>query len=243
MTISERWRGLLVLLLTVAMAVVAWRVLPHQDLAGYGHFADDAGPGFNTLNVVSNAGFLIAGLVGLWRLPRKNAAAMALFGGVVATAFGSAYFHVRPLIGEELNRFTLLWDRLPMTVAFAGLLALVLHDRGVESRLALPLLTAAGVGTVLWWYWSRDLFPYGFFQLYAAAGTLLMITILRPRFTEAGYVVAGVVLFGVAKLFEDLDHEIFRKWPVGGHPLKHVAGALAALMILLWLTKRKQTTA
>ena len=31
---------------------------------------------------------------------------------------------------------------------------------------------------------------------------------------------------------------IFAKWHIGGHPLKHVTGALAALMILLWLMKR-----
>jgi hypothetical protein len=120
----------------------------------------------------------------------------------------------------------------------------VLRDRVFHrpSRSALLLLAITGIATTMYWYWSGDLYPYAFFQFYAAAGTLLMIMTLRPSYTESGYVVAAVFLFGISKLFEDLDWALFRKWGFGGHPLKHIASAIAALMILLWLVKRSEKT-
>jgi hypothetical protein len=45
------------------------------------------------------------------------------FAGVGLTAFGSAYYHLEP------TNDRLLWDRLPMTVAFMGLFAAVLSER------------------------------------------------------------------------------------------------------------------
>ena len=223
-------------LLAIAISVASWWILPREDPPDYGQFADGI-----LLNVVSNAGFLIVGAAGL--IARRNdLAAKTLFVGVILTAFGSAYFHADPLdAAGELNRFTLLWDRLPMTIAFAGFLALVLHDRVGPSRLSVPLLATIGIATVLWWYVTNDLFPYALYQLFAPVGALILVTLLRPRFTEGGYLVAGVFLFGIAKVFEDFDDAIAMQWPVGGHPLKHVAGALAALMILLWLVKRHDT--
>ncbi len=242
MTISKAFAALS----AIALAIVAYRVLPHADLPHYGKFADDQLS--TSRNVWSNAGLLIVGFAGVWWAVRSRrvladdfAAALALFGGVIATAFGSAYFHADPLAGGDLNRFTLLWDRLPMVIAFAGLIALVLRDRVFHraNRIVLPLLALFGVAATLYWYWSGDLYPYAFFQFYAAAGTLLMVMALRGAYTESGYVVAAVFLFGIAKLFEDLDWELFRRWGVGGHPLKHVAAAIAASMILLWLGKRR----
>lgn len=223
-------------LLAIAIGIASWWFLPREDPKDYGQFADSI-----FLNVVSNAGFLIVGGAGLL-LRRNDAAAKTLFIGVILTAFGSAYFHADPLdAAGDLNRFTLLWDRLPMTIAFAGFLALVLHDRVGVSRWTLPLLAVIGIATVVWWYVTNDLFPYALFQLFAPVGTLILITVLQPRFTEAGYLAAGVFLFGIAKVFEALDDAIAKLGPIGGHPLKHVAGALAALMILLWLVKRHDT--
>lgn len=246
MTISKA-----VAALTIVALFALRPILPHRDLAGYGRFADDALSTFHARNVFSNVGFVLVGAVGvLWVLRHRReladdwAAAVTLFGALIATALGSAYFHITPLDGAEMNRFTLLWDRLPMTVTFAGLLALVLRDRVFHrpNRLALPLLALTGIATTLYWYWSWDLYPYAFFQLYAAVGTLLLVAALRPSYTEAGYVAAGVFLFGISKVFEDFDHAIYSKWGVGGHPLKHVLGALAAVMILLWLQKRSART-
>jgi len=232
-------------LMTIALAVAAYWILPHADLPEYGKFADDTLSPFHARNVLSNLTLLIVGMAGVFwsrRLGDDSPAALALFGGVIATAFGSAWFHLDPLVGDDLNHLTLFWDRAPMTIAFAGLIALVLRDRVFHrpNRLALPLLAISGIATTVYWYWSGNLLPYAFFQFYAAAGTLLMIMLLRPSYTESGYVAAAVFLFGTSKLFEDLDWALFRKWGFGGHPLKHVTGAIAVLMVLLWLVKRSE---
>lgn len=228
------------------MAIAAWWVLPHADLPGYGKFADDALDPTHARNVFSNFGFLLVGAAGVrWARRHRDESALALFAGIIATAFGSAYFHRSPLIDGELNRFTLLWDRLPMTIAFGGFLALMFEDRvfARPNRIALPLFIGFGFASALFWFFSGNLVPYGFFQLYVAAGTLLMMALLPPKFTESGYVVASVVLFGVAKIFEDLDHQVFAKWSIGGHPLKHITATIAAWMILLWLQKRRTVSA
>jgi len=237
-TISNGSRELAVLMLAIALAIASWWFLPHADPADYARFADDP---FNARNAYSNAGFLVVGIVALCsRRVRADDAAIILFAALIATAAGSAFFHLRPLTPDGgINRSRLLWDRLPMMFAFAGMLALVLRDRmSRPPRFALPALAIIGVATVFYWYFTNDLFPYALFQLLVPAGTLLMIMMLRPRFTETGYVVAGTVLFGVAKLFEDFDDAVFAHWGIGGHPLKHVTAAAAALMIFLWLMKR-----
>lgn len=238
MTISKA-----VAALTVVLAIAMWWVLPHADFPDYGKFADDRLS--HARNVLSNLGLVLIGAAGVpWALRHRGddfTASLTLFIGVFAAGLGSMYFHAQPLLDGRLNRSALLWDRMPITMAFAGLIALVLRDRVLHrpNRFVLPFLVVVGLATALYWYWSGDLYPYAFFQFYTAAGTLLMIMILRPAYTEAGYVAAAVCLFGISKVFEEFDALIYGKWEIGGHPLKHIASAFAALMILLWLAKRR----
>jgi len=85
----------------------------------------------NCLNVVSNAGFLVVGLMGLWYLagrdhfiePRERAAYVVFFLGLCGTCFGSGYYHWAP--GDA----TLAWDRLPMSLAFMSLLSATMAER------------------------------------------------------------------------------------------------------------------
>src|SRR5215831_6408886 len=70
----------------------------------------------NFWNVVSNLPFVAVGAAGL-TLARRDAAATALFVGILLTGFGSSYYHAAP------DDSTLFWDRLPMTIAFMALLA------------------------------------------------------------------------------------------------------------------------
>ena len=103
-----------------------------QDL-GYHHFSDTAIvfaiP--NMLNVVSNVPFLIVGLLGLYKLQsseslniaRKNRAAYCiLFLGTALVSLGSGYYHLWP------SNQTLMWDRLPMAMAFMGLFSIVITE-------------------------------------------------------------------------------------------------------------------
>jgi hypothetical protein len=85
----------------------------------------------------------------------------ALFAGTALTAIGSAYYHLAP------GNWPLVWDRLPMTVGFMGLLTAVLAERvghRIARRLFVPLVVF-GAASVAYWYRSEgrgagDLRPY-----------------------------------------------------------------------------------
>ena len=86
----------------------------------------------NFLDVASNATFLLVGVITLLLVlrPRTCFASaserlpyLAFCIGVLMTAAGSCYYHLKP------NNETLFWDRLPMTIAFAGLVAGQIAER------------------------------------------------------------------------------------------------------------------
>ncbi len=97
-----------------------------------------------------------------------------LFAGVVLTAFGSAWYHAQP------NDATLLWDRLPMALGFAGLVAGTLTDRAPQ-RISQWLLAFAtvGAGTVLYWHVSGNLVPYLVMQVGFIAAALIATAWIR----------------------------------------------------------------
>jgi hypothetical protein len=77
--------------MTIALAVAAYWVLPHADFPDYGKFAGDTVS--HAHNVFSNLGLLVVGIAGVFssrRFVADRAAALTLFAGVIATAFGSA---------------------------------------------------------------------------------------------------------------------------------------------------------
>ena len=103
----------------------------------------------NALNVLSNIPFAVAGVLGLLSVfsPRPGARPFndpwerwpyaALFAGTALTTAGSAYYHLAP------DNARLVWDRLPMTVGFMGLLTAVVAERSsltLARRLFVPLL-------------------------------------------------------------------------------------------------------
>ena len=74
----------------------------------------------NFWNVVSNIPFIAIGAIGLRRF-RNDPATVVLFLGFLLTGIGSSYYHWDP------NDGTLFWDRLPMTLAFAAIVALAVE--------------------------------------------------------------------------------------------------------------------
>ena len=70
---------------------------------------------------------------------------------MLLTAACSSYYHLAP------DNARLVWDRLPMTVGFMGLFAAMLTER-VNPRLGRALLVPlifAGVGSVVYWFWTE----------------------------------------------------------------------------------------
>jgi hypothetical protein len=225
----------------------------------YHHFADQrsfwAIPHF--FDVVSNLGFLAVGLWGAVFVLKATSGADAtfltakegwpyffFFLGVLLTAFGSAYYHWAP------DDARLLWDRLPMTVGFMGLLAAVLAERispPLGSQTLIPLV-GAGMGSVLYWRWTAlaghdDLRLYVIVQFGSLALVLALCLLLPSRYTRGSDMLAVVGLYVLAKLFEGLDKEIFALGGlVSGHTLKHLAAALACYFVLRMLMLRRPST-
>jgi hypothetical protein len=233
----------------VLLSLLLWFVpLPAKQDPDYHHFADTrvvAGvPNF--WNVASNGGFLLVGLAGLILLirprtqlfisPSEFPAAICFSLGNVAVAFGSAWYHLRP------TDASLVWDRLPMTVAFAGFVTLVISER-LGSRIgtfALLPLIAFGVWTVEHWRVTGDMRPYSYFQLLAAAGTLIVTLLFPPLYSRAADLGWALLAYVAAKVFELGDRTLFdmTRAFVSGHTLKHLAAALAAFFIVRMLIRR-----
>jgi|SRR5579872_8570 len=242
-----------VLLGVIAVALIALAFVKRipQDPA-YHNFADrrELWGVPNALNVLSNVPFFFVGLAGLWVIVRRRGELLnreelypyvALFAGVMLVTFGSGYYHLNP------NNATLLWDRLPMAVAFMGLMSGLVAER-VSVRWGvrlLPLLVALGAASVLYWYWSElvgrgDLRPYGVVQFLPMLLIPMLIWMFPPRYTGAGWYFGVYGLYAVAKVLELFDAEVFHALhSVSGHSLKHCAAAasIGCLLVMVWRRK------
>jgi len=226
-------------------AVAAFLLPPLRQPQSYHQFAD--GRTFagipNCLNVVSNAGFLVVGLMGLWFLagrdhfiePRERTAYVVFFLGVCATCFGSSYYHWAP------RDATLSWDRLPMTVAFMSLLSAMIAERisvTAGTRLLWPLV-AAGAASVGWWRWTGNLLPYMASQYFSIFLIGWLVLVFPPSYTRSGDLLVVTGIYALAKVAEGLDAWIYKLtgW-ISGHTLKHLIAAAAVYWLLRMLRKR-----
>jgi hypothetical protein len=158
------------------------------------------------------------------------------------TAFGSAYYHLHP------DNDRLMWDRLPMSVAFMSLVAAVLAER-IDNKLGtwllLPLIVA-GVASVLAWHWSEqqgrgDLRPYYFVQFYPMLALPLLLLWLPSRYLKTSDFLLALGWYVVAKLCEHPgDVPLYQLGHVvSGHTLKHLAAAAGAYWILRTIDRRR----
>ncbi len=181
-------------------------------------------------DVLSNLGFLLVAIVGalrMWQGQRRDAAEAVFFGALVLTAAGSTWYHLAP------DDARLVWDRLPIALACAALLAWALKNAYPKLTWALPVLAVFGVLSVAWWAISGDLRPYLLIQV----APLVLIPLLQwqagaPLGKRAAFG-AAVILYVLAKLCEVADQSLFQALgAVSGHTLKHVLAALAAFVLI-----------
>jgi hypothetical protein len=204
------------------------------------------------LNVVSNLPFVLVGLLGLVSLgwarpgasgfadPRERRPYRVFFLGIALTGLGSAYYHLAP--GDA----RLVWDRLPMTLTFASLLAAVVAER-IALRAGVALLwPLAGLGAASVLYWDAteragmgDLRPYALAQLYPVIAIPVLMGLFPARYTRGGDLLLAAGLYAVAKGAEALDAPILALGQVvSGHTVKHVVAAAAAWWLLRMLERR-----
>jgi hypothetical protein len=192
----------------------------------------------NFWNVASNLPFLLAGALGLLQSRRISSADLAthyrvLCVVVALVAFGSGWYHLSPSIPA------LVWDRLPMTVAFMALLSAVIADRisWLAGRALLWPLVVAGIASIAWWGRTEsagagDLRPYALVQFLPMLLILLMLLTWRGEGLSSRRLWMALGAYVLAKLAEHFDVALFAATGFGGHALKHLFAALAAWWIL-----------
>lgn len=243
----------LIILVPGAVALVALLLqAPIPQDPAYHNFAD-----LHTLmgiprfgDVVTNLGFNLVGLLGLWylmrspgpfRQPGERPAYIVFFLGLFLTGLGSGWYHLEP------NSPRLFWDRMPVTLTYMSMLVIVITERvnlTLGRRLLLPLVLV-GFGSVIYWHIGEqagngDLRFYGLVQFYPMLAIPLMLLLFRSPYTHGTYFWGVIGWYALAKICEVLDAFILDlNGVISGHNLKHVFATIGAWWLLRMLKRRK----
>jgi hypothetical protein len=247
-------------LAAVSIAIVAW-VISHGPIPqdqSYHRFADGrAMAGVpNFMDTMSNLAFLAVGLWGCAAVLRlrgsrdafesagEAAPYLVFFGGMCLISAGSIYYHLDP------RNWTLLWDRLPMTLSFMAFFAIVIGERtGARNGLiSLPVLIILGLAGAVYWYvtesaGSGDLRSYILVQFYPIVIIPLASLLLPGRYTHGWVFTLVIAVYAGAKVLEVKDMQILHTLggSISGHSLKHLVAAAAAVPMFWMLKKRKRS--
>jgi len=202
----------------------------------------------NLLNVLSNLPFMVFGIAGLTVVRGERSTGLlrelrpaytCFFAGSACVAIGSAIYHLDP------NNLSLVWDRLPMTIAFMSFFAIVIGEHvGPEAgRRLLPPLLMVGPASVLYWWFTEarsagDLRFYGLVQFLPLVLIPLILGLYRSLLTRVHLVWLVLVTYAIAKLFELYDAPIYARIGVSGHTLKHLAASAGVLLFLVAVRTR-----
>ncbi|XBI33084.1 hypothetical protein VPH35_056447 [Triticum aestivum] len=195
----------------------------------------------NMLNVLLNIPFLFVGIAKLILCQYKNYFTLCLqgelwswtlsFAGFTAVGIGSSYYHLYP------NDATLVWDRLPMTIAFTSIVAIFIIERvdGRAGTKSLAPLVIVGALSIL--YWSEN---HGSNPVCSMHCKPVMAIVIPPMYTHSSYWLWTAGFYLLAKVEEAADKPIYR-WThdiVSGHTLKHLCAAMVPVFFTLMLAKR-----
>ena len=204
----------------------------------------------NFWNVTSNIPFLFVGLMGLHTIfyTQKiiyivdlKIAYILFFVGVSLVAFGSGYYHLWPDNGS------LVWDRLPMTIAFMALFSIIIGEFvsiKIGKFMLWPLVIFGAISVVYWHITESN--GEGDLRLYVLVQVLPMLLIpiilflFKPKFTHLSgywYLLCAYVLAKVLEHFDQFINNIL--FSLSGHSLKHVVAALGILFLLKAYNKRQ----
>jgi hypothetical protein len=231
--------------ITLALAAAMLAYGPIHQPADYHAFADRRTTlGIaNAADVLSNIGFSLVGLWGFaawaaWTrhpdVPRSSRGYALFFVALILTGLGSAYYHLSP------DNARLAWDRLPIALACAGLLAAVHADtHSPKQPILFPAALALAAVLSVWW-WSHtgtqgegDLRPYLLIQGLPLFVVPAWQAIYRaPRRERIAFGIA-IALYAAAKAAEIGDHAIFEAsgGTFSGHTLKHLLAVVAGAVI------------
>ncbi len=245
-------KTIFLIVLSAILIIAVFFIDPVPQDPSYHAFADTRSllgvPNF--WNVMSNIPFLLVGGAGVYYSRSKNRPGMmpdlhfaylVLFTGIFLTGFGSAYYHYAP------SNETLVWDRLPMTLGFMGLVTIIIGEHislPAAKRMLIPLLIA-GVGSVFYWNVTEargagDLRPYAIVQFLPMLLIPIILLMYRSVYDKVDFLWFVIVLYALSKLFEYFDFAVYEMGQlISGHSLKHIVAAIAPLVLLYGLENRR----
>lgn len=209
---------------------------PYPQRLEYHNFADKR-PIFgiqNSFDVLSNLPFSLFGIIGLifWsKYPTTSARKswFVAFLGVFLVGIGSAYYHYNP------NNQTLIWDRLPLTVGFMGVLSALLTMCISEAweKYLLPGLIALGAISVFYWAAYDDLRLYFYVQAIPLVVIPFVVVLFDSSKVEKAPLAFGLLFYLLAKITEFSDVKIFEftNQMISGHTIKHLLASLTVLAL------------
>lgn len=244
-------KGLLLIIIAILSIGITFIFKPIPQAPRYHSFADKRAvlSIMNGMNVLSSIPFVIVGLMGIFCvgpiiMEGENLITLlsylTFFAGLFLTGFGSAWYHLMP------TNETLVWDRLPMTIAFAGFFCSVVSElvNPVAGIILLIPLLLLGFFSVIYWIWTErrghgDLRLYGLVQFLPMLLIPLIMVMYDAPAGYSPYLVALLIFYLIAKVFELLDSVIY-SWShfISGHTLKHLFAAVGTFCLLLMLHGR-----
>ena len=238
-------------IITVGITLILAAHGPIAQPLHYNEFADGSAVFgiHHAADVMSNAGFALVAIWGWLTLrPRRNSAPLRagwpgyrlFLIGLFLTAFGSGFYHLAP------DNARLVWDRLPIALACAGLLVGVRGDTqpGLKTDIEAIVLGLFAVAGVAWWVYTDrsgagDLRPYLLLQGLPLVLIPLWQAIYRAPRPDRVAFAAAMALYVLAKVAEVLDHQIAHTLGfVSGHTLKHLIATMATAAVVWGLTRR-----
>ncbi|KLV08123.1 hypothetical protein C9I92_16015 [Photobacterium ganghwense] len=249
------WRYGLLVSVAVILGLLTLLFSPVYQPADFYDYADQrtfAGiPNF--LNVLTNLGFALVALTGLWHLYTSHLTIIPTFGqayqlffiGLLLTSLGSAVYHYQP------GPLTLVLDRIPIAISFISLYGIVVAEHlslQLAKAMIWPLL-GYGVLSVNYWYMTDipagqgNLAPYILVQLLPIIHIPMILWFYpsaEPATTRYYFMALGLYL--LAKLAEVADREIYDLLGFSGHSLKHLLAAGAGYLVYVgWRIRARRT--
>ena len=132
-----------------------------------------------------------------------------------------------------------------MSIGFMAFFVALLGDfLAWGKRTVLVTLIAGvllGIASVVYWYITDDLRPFIWVQVAPLLAIPAVLMMIPPRHTRQWLLLAGFGLYGLAKMVEFLDLEVFESLGgmLSGHSLKHLLSGVACYTILLMLQTRQ----
>ncbi|XP_047154788.1 uncharacterized protein LOC124826074 [Vigna umbellata] len=201
----------------------------------------------NTLNVMTNFPFLVVGILGLvlaleggvFNISSQGEVwTWALFyAGIAGVAFGSAYYHLKP------DDHRVLWDTLPMMVAFSSLFSSLVVER-FGQRIGLCCLFALIVAAFLCVVYERiynDIRFCVIFQLTLPLAIPVIALMYRSKYTHSRYWFMSTGIYLLAKFEGVTDKKLYyvNNYIISGHSMEHLCLALIPVSLSVMLIYRE----